>query len=287
MSALIPFDYYSDETNHGSYKYVSLLDLVNNFCDNQVGDDTLLGQIPRRKIIYQIKQAIKEFNIGNVNELKGCELELNDTLTAIYPPDYVNYCSVSFVDKVTGKLMSMTLNKQLNTFPSWLQDQDANILFDQDGYILEGSSMNAELESQQNTVEYVFDDNCYSDLRGYADSNFGVDASQNRNGYFNLTKDGIHFSSDALSKVIMLTYVSDGLESNDDANIKINKLLEKSVYNYVKWQILTNKSNVQEYVIKRAEKEYFAEKRNAAIKLMNVRYEDIIFLLNGRKNWLK
>lgn len=287
MSAPIPFEYYSDEANYGSYRFISLLDLTNNFIDNQVGDDTLLGQIPRRKVIYQIKQAIKEFNIGNVNQLKGCELELNDTLTAIYPPDYVNYCSVSFVNKITGELMSMTLNKQLNTFPSWLQDQDANILFDQDGYILEGSSMNAELESQQNTVEYVFDNNCASDLLSYNDTNFGVDASQNRNGYFNLTKEGIHFSSDALSKVIMLTYVSDGLESNDDANIKINKLLEKSVYNYVKWQILTNKSNIQEYAIKRAEKEYFAEKRNATIKLMNVRYEDIIFSLNGRKNWLK
>lgn len=287
MGTLNPQIYYEDPLNHSSYKYISLLDLINNFMDNQTGDDTLLGQVPIRKVIYQIKQAIKEFNIGNLNEPKGCEIELNDTLTAIYPPDYVSFCSVSYVNQVTGELMSMTINKQLNTFPSWLQDQDANILFDQDGYILEGSSLNAELESQQNIVNYAFDTNCCSDLAGYRNNNFRLDASQNRNGYFNLTKDGIHFGSEALSKVIMLTYISDGLEANDDAQIKINKLLENSVYAYAKWQILTNKSNVQEYIIKRAEKEYFAMRKNATIQLMNIRYEDIVFLLNVRKNWLK
>jgi hypothetical protein len=232
MSALNEQVYYEDSLNHGGYKYTSLLDLVNNFMENQTGDDTLLGQVTRRKVVYQIKQAIKEFNTSNVNEPKGCEIELNDTLTAIYPHDYVSYCSVSYVNEVTGELMSMTINPQLNTFPSWLQDQNAEFLFDQDGHILEGSSMNAELESQQKIYSYTFDSNCCSDLRGHRRSNFGIDASKNRNGYFNLTKDGIHFGSDSLSKVIMLTYMSDGLESNDDANIKINKLLENAVYAY-------------------------------------------------------
>lgn len=287
MSATNPQIYYEDPLNHGNYKYVSLIDLVNNFMDNQTGDDTLLGQVPRRKVIYQIKQAIKEFNISSLNELKGCEIELNDTLTAIYPPDYVSYCSVSYVNQDTGELMSMTLNKQLNTFPSWLQDQNANILFDQDGYILEGTSLNAELESQQKVLKYEFDPNCCSDLAGYRNTNFGLDISQNRNGYFNLTKDGIHFGSEALSKVIMLTYISDGLEANDDTNIKINKLLENSVYAYTKWQILTNKSNVQEYIKTGAKKDYFAMRKNATIQLMNIRYEDVIFALNSRKNWLK
>jgi hypothetical protein len=40
-------------------------------------------------------------------------------------------------------------------------------------------------------------------------------------------------------------------------------------------------------LIKRAEKEYFSIRKNATIKLMNVRYEDVMFLLNGRKNWLR
>jgi hypothetical protein len=284
MGAMNPFEYYTDPLLHGSYKYISLLDLVNNIMDNQTGDDTLLGQVPRRKIIFQVKQAIKKFNIGNLNEPRGCELELNDTLTAIFPPDYVNYIRISYVHPTTGKLMPMTINKDLNVYNAYLQDQDANILFDQDGYILEGSSMNAQLESQQNVISYEFDANCFCNG---GSANFGLDVSQNRNGNYNITKDGIHFGSDSLSKVIMLEYISDGLEVNDDKDIRINKLLESAVYAYVKWQILTNKDKVQEYIVKRAEKEFFAIERNATIQLMNIRYEDVMFLLNGRKNWLR
>ena len=36
-----PQEYYENEANHGEYRYVSLLDLTNNFMDNQTGDDTL------------------------------------------------------------------------------------------------------------------------------------------------------------------------------------------------------------------------------------------------------
>jgi hypothetical protein len=291
MGATNPQIYYEDPLRHGEYKYVSFLDLINNFMDNMTGDDTLIGQITRRKVIYQMKQGIRQFNTSNLREIKGCELELNDTLTAIYPPDYVSYVSISYVDQSTGKLMTMNINPDLNTFPAFLQDNNANILFDHDGYILEGTSMNAELESQQNVITYEFDDNCFNNALGYGNyhrnTNFRIDATKNINGSFNTTNEGFHFSSDAISKVIMLTYVSDGLESNDDKNIKINKLAESALYAYVKWQLLTNKGNVQEYIVKRAEREYIALYRNATIKLMNIRHTDVMFLLNNRRNWLR
>lgn len=292
MGSQNPQEYYETEENHGNYKYVSLLNLVNNFIDNQTGDGTLIGQIPRRKVIYQIKKGIQEFNFSNLQEVKGCELELNDTLTAIYPPNYVNWVRVSYVHPVSGKLMPMSINRDLNTHVSYLQDQNANILFDQDGFILEGTTMNEKLESQQNIISYEFDPNCFNNAhhnhtvvnRG---TDFGLDVSKNINGSFNITDAGFHFSSDALSKVIMLEYISDGLEHADDADIKINKLAETALYAYVKWQLLTNKDGVREYEIKRARDEYTALNRNATIKLMNIRFTDIMFLLNKRKNWLQ
>lgn len=292
MSALLPIDYYENEENHSSYKYISLLNLVNNFFDNQTGDDTLIGQIPRRKVIYQMKQGIRQFNFSNLREVRGCELELNDTLTAIYPPDYIQYVRVSWVHPVSGKLLPMSINPDLNVYRAYLQDQDANILFDQDGFILEGSTMNAELESQQNLISYEFDPNCFKDASNHyhgsnRETDFGLDVSKNINGYFNTTSAGFHFSSDALSKVIMVEYISDGLEHSDDADIRINKLAETALYAYVKWQLLTNKDKVQEYIVKRAEKEYVALFRNATIKLMNIKHSDVMFLMNQRRNWLK
>lgn len=286
MSQLNAQVYYENEDNHSSYKYVSLLDLTNNFMDNQTGDGTLIGQIPRRKVIYQMKQGIRQFNFGNLREIKGCELELNDTLTAIYPPNYISYVRVSWVHPTTGKLLPMSVNKDLNVFNSYLQDHDAHILFDHEGNILEGSTMNAELESQQNIVSYEFDANCFCHTNSQ-ETNFKLDVSKNKNGYFNTTSAGFHFSSDALSKVIMIEYVSDGLESADETQIRINKLAESALYAYVKWQLLTNMGKVQEYIVKRSEKEYSALYHNATIKLMDVRYNDVMFLMNNRKNWLK
>ena len=292
MSSLNPQVYYESEENHSSYIYVSLLDLVNNFIDNNTGDDTLIGQIPRRKVIYQMKQGIRQFNFSNLREVRGCELELNDTLTAIYPPDYIQYVRVSWVHPVSGKLLPMSINPDLNVYRAYLQDQDANILFDQDGFILEGSTMNAELESQQNLISYEFDPNCFKDASNHyhgsnRETDFGLDVSKNINGYFNTTSAGFHFSSDALSKVIMVEYISDGLEHSDDADIRINKLAETALYAYVKWQLLTNKENVQEYIVKRAEREYVALFRNATIKLMNIKHSDVMFLMNQRRNWLR
>jgi len=291
MSALIPQEYYENEENLGSYKYVPLLDLVNKFMDNKTGDGTLIGQHPRRKVVALIKDGIQEFNFGVLREVKGCELELNDTLTAIYPPDFVQYVRVSWVHPISGKLLPMSINPDLNTYPAYLQDQDANILFDQDGFILEGSTMNAELESQQNLISYEFDPNCFTDASNHyhgsnRETNFGLDVSKNINGYFNTTSTGFHFSSDALSKVIMVEYISDGLAS-DDSEIRINKLAEKALYAYVKWQILTDKDSVQEYAIRRAKDEYTALYRNATIKLMNIKHSDVMLLMNQKKNWLR
>jgi hypothetical protein len=239
-----------------------------------------------------MKKGIQEFNFSNLREVKGCELELNDTLTAIFPPNYVNYVRVSWVHPVSGKLLPMSINPDLNVYPAYLQDQDAHILFDQDGFILEGSTMNAELESQQKVIGYEFDPNCFNDAYNNAYSvdrptAFGLDTTQNMNGCFNTTSAGFHFSSDALSKVIMVEYISDGLEHADDADIKINKLAETALYAYVKWQLLTNKGNVQEYIVNRAKKEYTALQRNATIKLMNIKHSDVMFLMNQRKNWLR
>lgn len=292
MASLNPEIYYENEENHSSYKYISLLDLTNNFMDNQTGDDTLIGQIARRKVIYQLKKGIQEFNFSNLREIKGCELELNDTLTAIFPPNYCNWVRVSWVHPVSGKLLPMSINPDLNTHPAYLQDQDANILFDQDGFILEGSTMNAEIESKQNLISYDFDPNCFKDTSNHyhgsnRETDFGLDISKNINGYFNTTSAGFHFSSDALSKVIMVEYISDGLEHSEDADIRINKLAETALYAYVKWQLLTNKDKVQEYAIRRAKDEYTALFRNATIKLMNIKHSDVMFLMNGRKNWLK
>ena len=108
------------------------------------------------------------------------------------------------------------------------------------------------------------------------------------NGYFTIDKRKgvIAFSSNVGGRLIVMEYVSDGLEY-DSTEISIHKFAEKALYDYVKLELLRNKYGIQEYVIRRNEKDYNTSLRNATIRLQEIRLHEAIFMLNGRKKWLK
>jgi hypothetical protein len=91
-----------------------------------------------KKIIYQFKQGIKKFTMNALRD-KAVELEMGDTLDIIMPPDYVNYVRISYVNPDTGELMELSGTKTYLLL-LLLQDHNADILFDDDGYALEGST---------------------------------------------------------------------------------------------------------------------------------------------------
>jgi hypothetical protein len=49
MASQNPEEYYSDESNHGDYVYVTLEEMVNNFIANYTGDGTILGKLDAQK----------------------------------------------------------------------------------------------------------------------------------------------------------------------------------------------------------------------------------------------
>jgi hypothetical protein len=192
--------------------------------------------------------------------------------------------------------MPMSINPNLVSYNSYLQDNNANILFDADGYVLEGTSYfdklnkdTSKTNNSNNVISYEFDGNCeQTALRyGISETNWRHNPVTNANGYFNISKSGFNFSSDNISRVIMLEYISDGLENSKDEEISINKLAVSCLNNYVMWNLLSNIDTMQEYKIKRAKDEYFATLRNTKIKLMNTRANDVMHLMNNRRQWLK
>lgn len=124
---------------------------------------------------------------------------------------------------------------------------------------------------------------------GNESSNFQLDATQNANGYFNIdTRAGkIHFSSDNAIRVIMLEYVSDGLEYSNESDIKVSKMAETALYNYVNYNLMTSMFGVPMYEKKQAEKMWTAEYRNAKIALMDIRIPDVMLCLNAKRNWIR
>ena len=284
MASENPQIYYEDESLHGSYVYVTLEDMVGNFIANYTGDGTILGKPSRSKIIYQFKQGIKKFSMNALKEVKAVELELGDTLDIILPPDYVNYARISYVNPDTGKLMVLSVNDSDPLATAYLQDNDAEILFDENGFILEGTTFFAGLNdviTQRNFIGTV--DTCSTS------TDFTLDPTKNANGTFSIdTRQGkIHFSSDNASRVIMLEYISDGLEYSTESDIKVSKQAESALYNFVNYELMRNLFGVPMYEKNEAKKMWFAEYKNAKIALMNIKISDVMLCLNAKRKWLR
>lgn len=299
MSSMNPSDYYESEDNLGSYVYVSLEEMVVNFISNYTGDSRILNKMPRSKVIYQLKQGIKKFTLNALREKKCVELELGDTLDIILPPDFVQYTRISYVNPETGDLMGLSRNNNIAMGTSYLQDNKANILFDENGFILEGTTYFSELKDrpvqERNFLGYLdcdFLGNYYGYGYGYNflnQTNFLLDPSQNANGYFNIdTRQGrIHFSSENASRVIMLEYISDGLEFNSDSDIKINKLAEEALYNFVNYELMKTLFGVPMYEKNEAKKMWLSAYRNAKIAIMDIKIDDVMLVLNAKRQWIK
>ena len=281
---LPPINYYNNEDNWGSYQYVSLSQLVNNFMLEQIGDDRLLSNVKRYNVLQHFKRGIQEFNYDTLKEVKVVELELSDSLLLTLPHDFVSYVRVSVLGN-DGLLRTLSKDSRTLIGTAYLQDHEFNILFDENGYPLEANETetfkkyNERIVSRDNSY-------CDHDLTG---PNYGLNPSFNANGYFSIDKrKGVmSFSSNIGGRVIVLEYVSDGLEYNNGDEVMVHKLAEQALYSYVKYAILNNKYGVQEYIINRAKKDYYRDLQNANIRMLDLRGGELFILFNGRKKWLK
>lgn len=284
MPTTNPEIYYSDESNYGEYAFVSLEDIVNNFTQNFTGDSTLLGYIPRSKIIYQAKQGIKQFTFEALHQVKAVELELGEANDVILPPDFIDYVRISWIDKVTGILHPMSQNKNRVLSISYLQDNEANILFDNNGEILEGTSLAEGIEDSlpafpiENFQNFPLNGyGCYGGYTRYGIRQpiWNLDTSRNFNGTFTINNQRIHFGSDSHERIILLEYVSDGLDVLE-ADMKVHKFAELALYNFINNQLAQNSIRLPDYEKRRVRKEYDTAYRNAKVKLLNFKPQEFI-----------
>jgi hypothetical protein len=307
MAYLSQYQYYANEgnspedANWGSYQYVSLADIVNNFMLMYAGNHSLVNNEERFKVLFHAKRAIQELNYDAFKEVKVLELNVDDRLRFILPSDYVNWVRISLYKD--GYIRPLTENIQIMSANAYLQDNAGRILFDQEGNILRPEDSNLDYDriigsqksiylnrnSQFDGFEgYFVDGNWYFD---YAiGARFGLNTeTANFNPTFKVdSKKGvINFSSDMSGEVCLLEYISDGMESGDDSLITVNKLFEAFIYAYIRYEILNSKFGVQEYVVSRARKEKSALLRNARIRISNIKAGHLLMNLRGRDKWIK
>ena len=290
----------SSQENWGSYQYVTLEDIVNNFMLMYQGNNEIINNINRYQVLFHAKRGIQELNYDAMKEVKILELQVCDQLRFVLPPDYVNWVRISLMQG--GMLYPMTENIQTNWSGAYLQDHDCRILFDIDGNVLKphdsffdikrlaGSQKNMYMGPgpYNNQQGWNIDGSWYFDYAVGGRVGLNTETA-NVNPTFSINKKGgvINFNSGMSGKFVVLEYVSDGLESGDDSSVSVNKLFEEFIYAYIKYSILNGRFGVQEYVINRSRKDKSSLLRNAKLRLSNIHPGRLLQNLRGQDKWIK
>lgn len=307
MAYISQYQYYDNagnspqDANWGSYQYVSLYDIVNNFLLMYAGNHSLVNNEERYKILFHAKRAIQELNYDAFKEIKVLELTVPDTLRYVLPSDFVNWVRISLYKD--GYLRPLTENIQIMSSNAYLQDNAGDILFDINGNILKPQNSNIDYERIKGTKKSIYMNQGHqfdNNLGWYVDGNWYFSYSftsypglntetANFNPTFNINKKAgvINFDSSMSEELCILEYVSDGMENGDDSLVSVNKLFEQYVYAAIKYEILNSKFAVQEYIVNRAKKDKTALLRNAKIRMSNIHPGRLLMNLRGMDKIIK
>lgn len=301
------------DENSGSYQYISLEDIVNNFMLMYQGDLEIINNISRYKVLFHAKRCVQELNYDAAKEIRILQLNITEDLRFVFPPDYVNWVRISMYKD--GLILPLTQNIQTNTAKQYVQDSNGAITFDSTGKAISANDSDLDAARKAGTQKsiYLNENSPYNGLLGYFyegrwmfDYNIGSRTglnteTANQNPTFAIdTKQGvINFSSDMPGQSCILEYITDGMiyESvlistvktmvRKDDKIGINKMFEEYMYAYISFQILSNKLGVQEYIITRARKRKHALWLNAKLRISNLKPGRLLMNMRGQDKIIK
>lgn len=288
MAYITDQSYYGSSANYGSYQYVSLDDIVNNFMFSKVGEDKHVYNTPRNLVRYHAKQCIKTLNYDALKEVKALELLVESDLQVIMPPDFVDYVRISYLKD--GVLYPMTENRQAMTAKEYDLDSNNDLQFDGSGNVLYKATSGldqARLDGTNNLDDLEEITNCTQYSYG---AKFWLDpVDANINPKFDIDKKNglIKFNSTLSDKKIVIEYLTDGMEAGDDSLIGVHKYFEQYVYAYIKRELLEDKEGTPEMVMQRAKKSASTKLRQAKIRFNKLDGISMLQMLRGQNKWIK
>jgi hypothetical protein len=290
--------YYTPWLNNddlGGYQFVTIKDVINNFMVAYVGEDKIISKIKRTDVAFYAQRAIAEFSFDTLPSDKAIEIEVPANLSFPLPQDYVNYVKFSWTDQ-QGFQRIIYPTRDTSNPTAYNQDGGVNAeyLFDSDG--------NVTLADQSVTLTR-FNSNYYDPVAAEYTPNYSVDelinlyrygrryglnpetAQANGVFYIDQLKGIIHFSSDMVNRIVTCSYISDGLGT--DAEMVVHKFAEDAIYKYIAHAVLATRANTQEYLVQRFKKEMVAAKRNAKLRLSNMKLSEMAQVMRNQSKWIK
>jgi len=288
------------EQNYGSYEYITLNNIVNNFIVAYVGAGKLIPSVKRTDLVFHAKRALQEFSYDTLKSIKSQELTIPPSLSVVIPQDYVNYVRMSWIDMAGVQRIIYPANNLTNSpYRTPVQDSEGVPTQDNFGENIQGTSITEErwrnnsigtLEGEFNaSVDWAGFDWGYGGMWNFGYGQlYGIDPQYSQiNGWFNMNdREGkISFSSNLVGKLIILEYISDGLAYDMDS--RVPKLAEAAIYAYLSHAVLASRINQPEYIINRLKREASSKLRNAKIRLSNIKLGEIVQVMRGKSKWIK
>ena len=276
--------------NYGSYEYVKLNEVINNFLVAYVGAGKLIPSVKRTDVMFHAKRGLQEFSYDTLKSIKSQELTIPPSLSVVIPQDYVNYVKCCWIDDAGAKHIIYPTRVTSNPEELPIQDQDG--IPTQDGF-------GQNLEAQQSLTEEKWkarslttnnqpDDYRLPRREFLLGQRYGLQPEEAQvNGMFTINErlGTFSFSNELVGKLIILEYISDGLAY--DANMKIPKLAEQAIYMHIAYSILAGRAGIPEYIVQRFKRDRFASLRNAKIRLSKIKIEEIAQVFRNKAKWIK
>jgi len=285
--------------NNGSYEYISLNEIINNFIVAYIGVGKLILNAKRTDIMFHAKRGLQEFSYDTLRSIKSQELTIPPSLAITIPQDYVNYVKLSWVDQAGVK--HIIYPTTLTSNPTELPIQDDNGEITQNSFGGNNEAQQSKIEERWKTnnslnitgqiTDEIFEN---ADVYGWGwdklayGQRYGLEPEvSQKNGWFTINErtGSFNFSSTLAGKLIILEYISDGLAIDEDT--KVPKMAEEAMYMHIAYSILSGRANIPEYIVRRFKKDRSSALRNAKIRLSNIKLEEFTQVMRGKSKWIK
>ena len=284
-----------NSANFGNYQFTSLQNVIDQFILSYVGEGKIISKVNRPEVIFHAQRALQEFSFDVFKSTKAVEIEIPTTLKMTLPQDYVNYVKICYVDSSgvqhplyptrhtsnpTNPLQTGAIGNE-NFIDTTADDGNIDLESESDTW----SRYKSLTPSENTNNDFDYDDDLYDANIG---QRYGLDpthAQVNGSYYIDQNTGFIHFSSNLSGKTIVLEYISDSLGT--DAEMQVHKFAEEAIYKQIAYAVLSTKANVGRGQLMYYKKEARAAKRNAKLRLSNIKLSEITQVLRGKSKQIK
>ena len=130
--------YYDGVIGFGSYQFITLDEVINNFSATYIGEGKLLQKTLRADVSFHAHRALQELSYDTLKSCKLQEIEIPPSLTIPLPQDYVNYVKLSWSDDAGIQHIIYPTGKTSNPHPI-LQNSDGDYNLTATGTLVDGS----------------------------------------------------------------------------------------------------------------------------------------------------